>query len=442
VTFSARRVGEQEGRSARVGRTPRAVIAAVIGNLLEWFDFAVYGYFALVIGKLFFPSDDETTSLLLAVATFGAGFVMRPVGAVLFGSFADTRGRKAALSVTILLMSFGTVMIGLAPTYAMAGAWAPAWIVVARLIQGLSAGGEVGGATAFLVEHAPVERRGYFASWQQASVAAALLLGSLAAAAITGILSSSELQAWGWRIPFLCGFMTGPAAWYIRSRTEEGEEFQRGAQNRTASPLRSTLATHRSALVAGFGVTIVWTVCTYFYLLYMPTYAVRAFGLEPAAAMLATGVGLIVLMVLAPVFGALSDSIGRIRLLIGFAAAILIATYPALWWLARAPSTETLMAVQVLFGILIAGFAGPAPAAMAEIYPPEIRSTGISVAYNFAVTIFGGFTPFVTTWLIARSGSALAPAWYVMFAAALSLCILAATRHVHIAIRPAKKVDD
>jgi len=442
VSFSALHAGEQEGPSARTVGAPRAVIAAVIGNLLEWFDFAVYGYFALVIGKLFFPSDDETTSLLLTVATFGAGFVMRPVGAVLFGSFADTHGRKAALSVTILLMSLGTVMIGLAPTYATVGAWAPAWIVLARLIQGFSAGGEVGSAMAFLVEHAPVERRGYFASWQQASVAAALLLGSLAAAAMTRILSSAELQAWGWRIPFLFGFMAGPAAWYIRSRTEEGDEFQSRPRNRATSPLQSTFATHRTALLAGFGVTIVWTVCTYFFLLYMPTYAVRAFGLEPAAAMLATSVGLIVLMVLAPVFGALSDRIGRIGLLIGFAAAILIATYPALWWLARAPATATLVVVQVLFGILIAGFAGPAPAAMAEIYPPQIRSTSISVAYNFAVTIFGGFAPFITTWLIARSGSALAPAWYVMFAAALSLCILAATRHVHVAISPAEKVDD
>lgn len=405
--------------------TRRMIPAAVIGNTLEWFDFAVYGFFAITISKLFFPTGDETSSLLLTVATFGVGFVMRPIGAVILGALGDTHGRKAALSTTILLMALGTAMIGLAPTYADAGLWAPAWIVLARLIQGFSAGGEVGGATAFLVEHAPKDRKGYFASWQQASQAGALLLGSLFGATLTGVLSPQQLEAWGWRIPFLFGLVIGPVGWYIRAKTREPATFERAkAANQQASPLRQVMGSYRKEIVAGFGVTIVWTVCTYFFLVYMPTYAVRTLKLPQSASLWANGAGLLVLVVLAPVFGGLSDRIGRRPLLVGFAAAILVLAYPALWLLTAFPSAATLTAVLIVFAALIAGFTGPAPAAMAELYPPQVRSTGLSIAYNFAVTIFGGFAPFIATALIARTGSPLAPAWYVMFAAAASLVAL------------------
>jgi MFS transporter, MHS family, proline/betaine transporter len=398
-----------------------AITAAVIGNTLEWFDFAVYGYFALTIAKLFFPARDETTSLLITVATFGVGFVMPPIGAIILGQLGDTHGRKAALSLTILLMALGTAMIGLAPTYASAGLWGPAIIVLARLIQGFSAGGEIGGATAFLVEHAPLDRRGYFASLQQASQAGALLLGSLFGAAMTSMLSTPELEAWGWRLPFLFGLLIGPAGWYIRSRTEESGEFRRTAEKRPSSPLRTVFVVHGRSVVAGFGVTVIWTVCTYFFLVYMPTYAVRTLGISQSTSFLANSVGLLTLLIAAPVFGNLSDKIGRPPLMIGFAAAILFASYPALALLAAHPDGTSLLLVQLLFAILIAGFTGPAPAAMAELYPAEVRSTGLSVAYNFAVTIFGGFAPFIATWLIARTGDPLSPAWYVTLAAAISL---------------------
>lgn len=411
--------------------TSRMIPAAVIGNTLEWFDFAVYGFFALTISRLFFPTGNETSSLLLTVATFGVGFVMRPIGAVVLGALGDTHGRKAALSTTILLMALGTAMIGLAPTYADAGLWAPAWIVLARLIQGFSAGGEVGGATAFLVEHAPPGRKGYFASWQQASQAAALLLGSIFGAVLTGLLSPAQLEAWGWRVPFLFGLIIGPVGWYIRTRTHEPASFEEAkAVNLQTSPLRQVMGSYRKEIVAGFGVTIVWTVCTYFFLVYMPTYAVRTLKLPQSTSLWANGAGLLVLVALAPVFGALSDRVGRRPLLIGFAAAILVLAYPALWLLTALPSAATLTAVLVVFAVLIAGFTGPAPAAMAELYPPQVRSTGLSIAYNFAVTIFGGFAPFIATALIAQTGSALAPAWYVMFAAAASLVALLATSSV------------
>ncbi|QEL26240.1 MFS transporter [Bosea sp. F3-2] len=408
----------------------RAVIAAVVGNTLEWYDFAVYGFFALTLAKLFFPTGDATVSLLLTVATFGVGFVMRPVGALVLGTLADRRGRKAALSLTILLMALGTAMIGFAPTYATAGAWAPAIIVLARLIQGFFAGGEIGGATAFLVEHAPPERRGLYASWQQASQAGALLLGSLTGALLTGFLPQAELEAWGWRVPFMIGLLIAPVGLYIRSRVDETEAFKAILRERAArpettfSPLRDTLDRHRGAVITGFGITIAWTVCTYFFLVTMPTYAVRQLGVPQSASLLANSIGLVLIVVLAPVFGDWSDRVGRRPIMLASALGILLLSWPLLFWLTGQPSVFNLVLAQIVFAVLIAGFSGPAPAAMAELYPPAMRSTGLSIAYNLAVTLFGGFAPFITTWLIAQTGSALAPAWYVMLAAAISLSAL------------------
>lgn len=410
----------------------RAVIAAVVGNTLEWYDFAVYGFFALTLAKLFFPTGDATVSLLLTVATFGVGFIMRPVGALVLGTLADRRGRKVALSLTILLMALGTAMIGLAPTYATAGAWAPAIIVLARLIQGFSAGGEIGGATAFLVEHAPPARRGLYASWQQASQAGALLMGSLTGALLTGLLPPADLETWGWRVPFLLGLLIAPVGLFIRFRVSETDAFKAILRERAArpdtsfSPLRDTLSQHRSAVITGFGITIAWTVCTYFFLVTMPTYAVRQLGVPQSASLLANSVGLVLIVILAPLFGAWSDKVGRRPIMLAAALGILISCWPLLWWLGGQPSVANLVIAQTVFAVLIAAFSGPAPAAMAELYPPAMRSTGLSIAYNLAVTIFGGFAPFITTWLIVQTGSSLAPAWYVMLAAAISLATLIA----------------
>lgn len=411
----------------------RAVIAAVAGNTLEWYDFAVYGFFALTLAKLFFPAGDATTSLLLTVATFGVGFIMRPVGALVLGTLADRRGRKLALSLTILLMALGTAMIGFAPTYATAGAWAPAIIVLARLIQGFSAGGEIGGATAFLVEHAPPARRGLYASWQQASQAGALLLGSLTGALLTGLLPQADLEAWGWRIPFLIGLLIAPIGLYIRFRVSETDAFkailrERATRPETAfSPLRETLGQHRTAVLAGFGITIAWTVCTYFFLVTMPTYAVRQLGVPQSTSLLANSIGLVLIVILAPIFGGWSDKVGRRPIMLVAAFGLLVSCWPLLYWLSSHPGVVNLILAQIVFAVLIAAFSGPAPAAIAELYPPAMRSTGLSIAYNLAVTIFGGFAPFITTWLILQTGSSLAPAWYVMLAAAISLITLIAS---------------
>lgn len=408
----------------------RAIIAATIGNGLEWFDFTVYSFFAVIIAKLFFPTGDDLTSFLLTVATFGVGFFMRPVGAIVLGVYADRVGRKAALTLTILLMALGTAIIGLAPTYDSIGLWAPALIVVARLIQGFSAGGEVGGATAFLIEHAPDEERGAYASWQQASQGISFMLGAAMGALVTNGLDQAQIDAWGWRIPFLFGLLIGPVGMYIRSHLEEPPEFEarqaeRRANNVKFSPLSQVLRDHPREVLAGLGVTILWTVCTYVLVFYMPSYAKQQLGLPLGATFQSTAICGAIILVLCPLMGMLSDRVGRKRMLTVVALAILVLAYPLFHWLNVSPTTATLLQVQIVLGILLAAFTGPAPAVLAEQFPTEVRSTGLSLAYNFAVTIFGGFAPLIVTWLIESTHNKLAPAFYVIVAAAISIVALA-----------------
>ncbi|PLQ01742.1 MFS transporter [Cupriavidus pauculus] len=407
----------------------RAIIAATIGNGLEWFDFTVYSFFAVIIAKLFFPTGNDLTSFLLTVATFGVGFFMRPVGAIVLGVYADRVGRKAALTLTILMMALGTAIIGLAPTYASIGLWAPALIVLARLIQGFSAGGEVGGATAFLIEHAPDEERGAYASWQQASQGISFMLGAAMGALVTNGLDQAQIDAWGWRIPFLFGLLIGPVGMYIRSHLEEPPEFEqrqaeRRANNVKFSPLSQVLRDHPREVLAGLGVTILWTVCTYVLVFYMPSYAKQQLGLPLGATFQSTAICGAIILVLCPLMGMLSDRVGRKRMLSVVALAILVLAYPLFHWLNVSPTTATLLQVQIVLGILLAAFTGPAPAVLAEQFPTEVRSTGLSLAYNFAVTIFGGFAPLIVTWLIESTHNKLAPAYYVIAAAAISLVAL------------------
>jgi MHS family proline/betaine transporter-like MFS transporter len=407
----------------------KAIVAATIGNGLEWFDFTVYSFFAVIIAKLFFPTGNDLTSFLLTVATFGVGFFMRPVGAIVLGVYADRVGRKAALTLTILMMALGTAIIGLAPTYAQIGLWAPALIVLARLIQGFSAGGEVGGATAFLIEHAPDHQRGVYASWQQASQGISFMLGAAMGALVTNGLEPAQVDAWGWRIPFLFGLLIGPVGMYIRSHLEEPPEFERRRAERKAakvefSPLSQVLREHPREVLGGLGVTVLWTVCTYVLVFYMPSYAKQQLGLPLATTFQSTALCGAIILVLCPLMGMLSDRVGRKRMLGTVALLIGVLAYPLFHWLNLAPTSQTLLQVQVVLGILLAAFTGPAPAVLAEQFPTEVRSTGLSLAYNFAVTIFGGFAPLIVTWLISSSGNKLAPAFYVMAAAAVSLVAL------------------
>ena len=404
----------------------RAVIAASIGNALEWFDFVVYGFFAGTIAKLFFPTGDDTESLLLALATFGVTFFMRPFGAVVLGSFADRHGRKATFSLTILIMMAGTAIIAFAPTYSSIGLFAPMLIVIARLVQGFSAGGEFGSATAFLAEQNP-ERRGFFASWQFASQGLTTILATAIGATLASSLTTEQIDAWGWRIPFIFGLLIGPVAYYIRRHIDETLEFRTTQHSKT--PLREVLSDSKKRLLIAFGTVILCTVAMYT-VLFMPTYATRQLGLPLAGSFMASLLTGAIQMVLIPVVGALSDRHGRLPMAFASSIAILLAIYPMFAWLAAVPTLQTLLMVQAIIGVLLAGYMGGLPALMSDLFPTRMRTTGLSISYSFGVAIFGGFAPFIIAWLIEVTGSKLAPSFYLMLAAAISLAALMAARRL------------
>ena len=406
--------------SAERAGARRAIAAAVIGNVLEWYDFAVYGFLATVIAKKIFPAADETTALLSAFAAFGLGFAARPLGGIVIGRLGDRRGRKAALMLTMWLMAVGTVIIGLVPDFAAIGVAAPLIVVIARLIQGFSAGGEWGGSTAFIVEWAGQRRRGLIGSLQQSSVAAGLLLGSGVAALISGALPEAALESWGWRIPFLLGGVIALVGLYLRRHVEETPAYRAADQTPAADALPGWRLGARA-----FGFTILWTVSYYIFLSYMPTFVQRHLGLDRSDALWANTAGLLALVVLVPMTGALSDRIGRKPLLLAGCLGFLILPYPLFSLMLDGVSLAALVAIQVLFAGLIACLSGPGPAAIAEIFATRGRATWMSVGYSLAVAIFGGFAPFLAVWLIAVTGSPVAPAFYVMAAAVLSAAVIA-----------------
>ena len=412
--------------SAAPARRWRAVIAASIGNALEWFDFVVYGFFAVTMAKLFFPTGDETVSLLLTLATFGVPFFMRPLGAIMLGSYADRHGRKATLTLTIALMMAGTAVIALAPTYASVGLLAPILVLAARLLQGFSAGGEFGSATAFLAEQNPPQR-GFFASWQFASQGVTTILATGFGAVLAATLTAEQMESWGWRLPFIFGLLIGPVAWYIRRHTDETIEFS--ATPTSASPLREALSDGKTRLSIAFGGVVLSTVAMYT-ILFMPTYATRQLGLAASGSFIAGLLTGTIQLLLIPVFGLLSDRYGRTPIGLAAAAAVLLAIYPMFAWLAASPSLQTLLMVQAIMGILSAAYMGPLPALMSELFPTRLRTTGLSISYSFGVAIFGGFAPFINAWLIEVTGSKLAPSFYLMLAAVISLAALIAARRI------------
>ncbi|KJK17777.1 membrane protein [Burkholderiaceae bacterium 16] len=416
--------GAAQAAAPASGHPWRAVISASIGNALEWFDLVVYGFFAVTISALFFPNHDETTSLLLTLGTFGVSFFMRPLGAIVIGVYADRKGRRAALTLSILLMMVGTLIIALLPTYASIGVLAPVGIVLARMIQGFSAGGEFGSATAFLAEHAP-DRRGFYSSFQVASQGLTTLLAAGFGAVLTTTLEPEQMQSWGWRVPFLFGLLIGPVAYYIRRHVDETPEFLHAET--TDTPLRDTLGHQKERLLLAMGVVIVATVSTYL-VLYMPTYAVKQLGLPPSTAFAATLATGVVQMLFSPLVGHWSDRYGRIAPMRVAAVLLLVSIWPLFWLLSHYPGFGMMLAVQVALGLMMTLYFGALPALASEIFPVKTRTTGLSLSYNIAVTLFGGFAPFILTWLIGATGSKLAPSFYLMACAVVSLVALGQTR--------------
>jgi MHS family proline/betaine transporter-like MFS transporter len=413
----------------------RAIVATSIGNMLEWYDFTVYALFAGYIAANFFPGSDPGTQLVETFLFFGLGFVVRPLGAVLVGNFGDRAGRKAALTLTILLMAAGTGIIAFSPTYATIGVGAPLLLLLGRVLQGFSAGGEIGGATAYLLETADPEKRGRVASWLEASMGMANVLGALTAFTVTAWLSKAEVQAWGWRIPFILGLAIAPVGLYLRRSLDETEAFQaeaerrRREQGRPRAPLLQIFRNHGRGLFVGFCVAVLWAVAVYVLMIYLPTYVQRpdTFNFSAKQAFGASLIGNIPFVIGCVWFGTLSDRVGRRRSLFISAVLLLLFVMPLFMWLKADPTLPTLIVVQCIVCILVASFVGVAPAALSEIFPTGVRSTGTSLAYNGAFTLFGGFAPMLLTWATQRAGGSLyAPAWYVMLAAAVALIAIPA----------------
>lgn len=409
----------------------KEICAAGIGNALEFYDLLIYGYFAVIISRQFFPAENETTSLLLSVATFAISFIMRPLGAVVLGSYTDRRGRKASLTLSIALIMIGTLLMTCVPTYGQIGLLAPLIVIVARMLQGFSSGGEFGACTAFMAENATEGRRGFFASWQLSTQGLATVFAAGVAAVLSYVLSPTQLDDWGWRLAFGIGLLIGPIGLYIRRQMDETPEFKALARREgpEPTPVRDLLKADWAVLLLCIGVVSGATAFNYVHKLYMPTYAMKQLHIAATSSFLGAFITGLAIMLMSPVFGILSDRFGRLRVL-GIAMTLVgLSSYPLFLLLNALPAITTLLLVQALVGVLIAASLGPIPAMLSDAFPTRTRGSGLSLSYNFSVTAFGGFAPLVVTWMINSSGDNLAPSYYVMGTAALSLIsILALTR--------------
>jgi len=398
----------------------RAVAAATVGNMLEWYDFTIYAAFAVPISKAFFPADNEVVSLLLSFVTFGLGFVARPFGAAFLGGYADRKGRRNALGLTILLMALGTAIIAFCPGYDRIGLAAPCIIILARLIQGFSAGGEIGGAISTLVEHAPPERRGLYGSFQQLSQGGSTMLSGLVAMIIALTLSPAEIGAWGWRLAFGVGLLIAPVGIYIRRELEDAPVFtEAAAEHQTEAPIRVILRRHWRAVLTGMLIVMLWTVAQYI-ANYFPTFAVRELKVSLSTSYLGPlVVGMVLLF--CPLVGLLADRFRRKSVMMVGALGLLIVAYPAFSYLIASPTPEHLVVTQIIVATFMLIYTAPASAVLAELFPTSVRATGISVTYSLGVAIFGGFTPAIITALISWTGAPVAVAYYLMGAALVSL---------------------
>jgi len=401
----------------------QVIAATTIGTALEFYDFTIYSYFAIQIGQLFFPSASPVNQFLLSIGVFGVGFVVRPLGGVIIGAYADRAGRKKAMVLTIMMMALSCALIATAPTYATAGILAPMIVLAARLMQGFAAGGEFGPGTTLLVEYATDRTRAFFASWNFAATALGLALGAAVATLINVTLSKDAVLAWGWRLPFLLGIFAAPAGMLIRRRLEETLD------NRAAAPghakpegaLKAALTTHWKLTVLGTFAELGGSVSVYITAFFLPSHAVRTLHMSPTAAVASGVVSSLVLFVAAPIAGRLADRYTRKRVLVTARIIMLLAVYPAFAFLNAHPTPLALYAVSALLAVFVAAQIVPVLVMIPELFPKHVRATGIALTYVVSASFFGGFSPFIASWLVERTGNSLAPAWYVATACLVSL---------------------
>ncbi|RAU36459.1 MFS transporter [Pseudomonas sp. RIT411] len=401
-----------------------AILRVTSGNFLEQFDFFLFGFYATYIARVFFPSDSEFASLMMTFAVFGSGFLMRPLGAIVLGAYIDQVGRRRGLIVTLAIMASGTVLIALVPGYAQIGLWAPALVLLGRLLQGFSAGAELGGVSVYLSEIATPGRRGFYTSWQSASQQVAIVVAAGLGYALNASLSAEQLTAWVWRLPFVVGCLIVPFIFFIRRSLAETEDFKKRRHHPSAREVFRSMRQNWVLVVAGGLLASMTTTTFYLITVYTPTFGRTVLHLSASDSLIVTLFVGISNFIWLPIGGSISDRVGRRPLLLGIASLALLTAYPAMAWLAAAPSFERMLAVLLYFSMFFGGYNGAMVAALTEVMPAEVRVAGFSLSFSLATALFGGFTPAVSTFLVNATGDKASPAFWLMFAA---LCGLGAT---------------
>lgn len=421
-----------DAAASRAHGLRRVIVTVAAGNLLEWYDFGIYGYFALVLSKQFFPGG---AGLLLTFATFGVGFLARPLGAVVFGHIGDRHGRQRALLLSIFGMAGGTFVMGCLPNFQHIGYAAPVILTILRLLQGFSCGGEWAGSAAYMIETAPNHRRGFAGSWQEFSLVLALMVSAGVGALINGTLSPATIASWGWRVPFLAGILIAIPALILRSTARETPLFERlkAEDGTTTAPLKEIFTIARIQMVKAAGFAMLFTVAFYVLLTYLSTWLVTAAGLSPTFALVVVTIENAVLAVLIPLTGAWSDKIGRKPLLLISCGLFAVLSYPMFLLMAHASALGVLL-LGVLFAIILSLFSGPGPSALAELFPTRVRYTALSIPYQTVIAVCGGFAPFIATLLIQWTHQTSAPSWYLVLSAVVTF--IAVTTFAETARKP------
>jgi MHS family proline/betaine transporter-like MFS transporter len=403
----------------------RSLIAGFSGNILEWYDFTVYGFLASIIGAQFFPDEDKTVQLISAFGVFAAGYLMRPIGGIIFGHIGDRQGRKKALLISVLLMAIPTTLIGFLPTYDDIGWVAALLLIILRLFQGLSVGGEFTGSISFLVEKAPKNKRGFFGSWSTFGVFGGMLLGAALTSIITHYLSSEHMHSYGWRIPFLFGSIIGIVSLFLRKGMGEETltENKKSDNKPTKTPLAEFWANYKIKALKIVLLSWSFGVSVYLIFIFLPSYLHTFLKVDLSTALSAHTIAIVVLMLLIPLFGILNDKVGRKTVLIASLVGFVLFSYPIFNLLFKETFTAILVAM-ICFAIIEAMFQSVMPALMTESFPKSVRYTGLSVSYNISLALFGGTTPLISTWLVKIfNGNVMAPAYYLIATAILGIIV-------------------
>jgi len=414
------------GAAATPAQRRRAATLATLGNVLEWYDFTVYGFLAAYIAATFFPGEDRVASLLSAFAVFAVGFIARPLGALILGPLVDKRGRKSVMLVSMMMMALGSLLVGVAPGYAVAGALGAGIVVLGRLLQGFSAGGEFGSSAVFLVEWADERKRGLYGSFHQIATYGGLIFGVFFVAVLSSVLGPETMAAWGWRIPFLVGAALAIVVLVLRRRITDSPVFEEAESAAAIAERQAERSDSRlPGLVAGFfltlGVVALWGVTSMVTINYMPTYVSNFAGIEPRSALWAVAIGGILTVALIPVFGGLSDRHGRKVFVIFAAVSYIVLPWPLLSWVVASQSFWAVVTTQLVFAIPTGAMAGVGSSTISELFPTNRRGTLVSIGSAIAVTVFGGFGAYICTWLIQITGITIAPAFYISAVAVLTL---------------------